>query len=404
MKIGMVLDRPFPVDDRVEKEALSLIEAGFEVHLLCLMHSHQQPSEEDYKGIKVHRFYMPLWFFKKFSPLILTIPVYASIWKKKILEFIRQNEIQVLHVHDLPLVGTALKIKQQMGIHIIADLHENYPQFIEISRHTNTFLGKLLIPKKKWHRVETLWLKEVDAVICVVQEMQTRLLNKGIKQAEYIIVPNTIDLDHLLAQQQKDPAVLKKYQTGFKILFWGRFDTARGLETLIEAGKILKEKIPDFKIILVGDGSLRPALEKMTENLDLRSQVIFEGWQPMSKLSSYLEVSDVAVIPHYKSVQTDNSSPNKLFQFMAFGKAIVASNCDSIARVIREADCGLIFKSGDANDLAHKILELWQNRELSNKLAANGRRALYEKYQWKQTIKTLIGYYRNLELQIAKQE
>lgn len=395
MKIGMVLDRPFPPDDRVEKEALSLVKAGFEVHLLCFTHKNEKRYEQ-YKGIHVHRVFAPLWFFKKFSPLILTLPLYAIFWRKKMQEFVISQKIDVLHIHDLPLVGEALRIKAKMAIPIVADMHENYPEFIAISRHTNTLTGKVLVSKKAWRQKEKEWLAGCDAVVCVVEEMARRLQNRGIRGPEFLVVPNTIDVKQLFSMQQPDPKVEQAYKDGFNVLFWGRFDTARGLPVFIEAVNELKTKIPNLKALLVGDGSIKPELQSLAKKLGVQEMIAFEGWQPLSKIESYLKVSQIAVIPHYKTPQTDNSSPNKLFQFMAFGRAIVASNCNSIERIIRENECGLIFESGNAAELAQSIWQLYRDPDLREKMGRRGKEALMQKYRWEMTVQPLIDYYARL--------
>jgi hypothetical protein len=122
MKIGMILDKPFPVDDRVEKEARSLTEAGFDVHLLCFTFG-DLPKREIYKGIRIQRVYMPRPLYKKLSALILLLPFYNGFWKKRIRRFVHENRIDALHVHDLPLCGLALEVKEEYHIPLVADMH-----------------------------------------------------------------------------------------------------------------------------------------------------------------------------------------------------------------------------------------------------------------------------------------
>jgi glycosyltransferase involved in cell wall biosynthesis len=103
------------------------------------------------------------------------------------------------------------------------------------------------------------------------------------------------------------------------------------------------------------------------------------------------------VIPHLKSPQTDNSSPNKLFIYMLFQKPVVTSNCRSIAQVIEENECGLIFPSGDAQALAQSILQLYRNKDQRLQMGQNAARAVREKYDWNTTVQPLIQMYRDLE-------
>ena len=104
INIGMLLEDSFPFDIRVEKEAKSLISAGYKVHLLCL--SDKAGDEYSvYKGIHVYRIgWGKNKFARFFNKLINRIFLQNNFWKHEIELFIQKNDIKVLHVHDLPLL------------------------------------------------------------------------------------------------------------------------------------------------------------------------------------------------------------------------------------------------------------------------------------------------------------
>jgi len=389
----MVLDNRFPPDERVEKEALSLISAGFAVYLLCFTFG-DKPAEENYRGINIRRVYMPQGLYKKLSALILTVPFYRWFWYRKMQQFIENEKIDCLHIHDLPLCGTALKIRKKLEIPVIADMHENYPVLVEQEKWANTFWGKLLISKQKWYRMEKKWLSEVDHIICIVEEMQARFGKILDTPKTFTILPNYIDPEPFLANQHSVPEITGKFQGKFGILYYGGLDSTRGLETLLGAGKILKEKIPDLAIIVVGTGSILPELQYMTKRFAIDDIVAFEGWQKQSILGSYMPATQIVVIPHLKSDQTDNSSPNKLFIAMAFGKPVIATNCRSLERIITEAECGLIYPSGDSQALAWRILELYQNAAQRQRLGYNAKLSVSNKYSWSRAVTGVIEVYR----------
>jgi len=395
MKIGMVLDREFPPDDRVEKEALHLIAAGFEVHLLCFTFG-KGPQFEEYKGIKVHRVFMPRWLFKKLSALILTVPFYARFWRKKMTDFVAANGIEALHIHDLPLVGVGLAVKQKFNIPLIADMHENYPVFISEIKFANTLAGRLLISKKKWAEKEREWLNRVDRIIVVNRGMQERIERQGVKDKQFVVVPNSPQIAEVLSSQQDLPELEAKYKDKFVVFYFGGLDSRRGLDTLIDAVPLLRRTIGNLRIVIVGQGSYRADLEEKIRKLQVASLVTFEGWHPVRHLRAFLQYAAVGVIPHLKSPQTDNSSPNKLFLYMLFKTPIVASNCRSIQEIIEENKCGLIFKSGDSNDLARRILYLHKNPEEGKAMGERGYRAVRQKYDWQVGAARMIEMYKGL--------
>ena len=104
MRIGMILDKEFPPDSRVENEAVSLIKNGFEVYLFCLNFNNQKAFEV-INGINVIRFEFKRIFYKKLSPLAYSIPLYHNLLKAKIKSFIDSNKFDILHIHDMVIAG-----------------------------------------------------------------------------------------------------------------------------------------------------------------------------------------------------------------------------------------------------------------------------------------------------------
>jgi hypothetical protein len=98
-------------------------------------------------------------FLYKSSVASLTFPFYFWFWKKFLRHLLRSYTIDVLHVHDLPLVGVGIQLRAQFNLKLIADLHENWPAFLEISRHTQTFAGRLLSPNTLWRNTRKKFCK-----------------------------------------------------------------------------------------------------------------------------------------------------------------------------------------------------------------------------------------------------
>ena len=128
MTIGMLLNAPYPSDLRVKKETDALLRAGFKINLLCLRRSDEK-YEESFEGIQITRIdagtndiHLAFW------DVILSMTFIHPRFKKAIPGWVKRNGIQILHVHDLPLAGTALKLRTQLKIPVVCDFHENYPE------------------------------------------------------------------------------------------------------------------------------------------------------------------------------------------------------------------------------------------------------------------------------------
>ena len=402
MKIGMVLDSNFPPDIRVENEAVCLVENGHEVHLLCFDFSVNYEKYEVYRGINIHRLYKHKEWVKKGKALTNTfLNFYPHYWKKKIIQFALNNEIEVLHIHDLHILGAAISANKNLNLPIVSDLHENYPEALKYYKFANTFPGNLIISKKKWAYKEKEWCTKADYIITVIEEAIQRYGNIGIPEEKITVIQNYVNEGDFL-KYDEDQDILQKYRDKFVAIYVGAFDTHRGLESVIKALPEVVKEIPDFLLVLVGRGSNYSSLQKLAQELSVSNYVVFEGFQPQEKIPSYIIASSIGLIPHLKTAHTDNTIPHKLFHYMLMNKPVVAANCNPIERILNESNAGLIYRSNNEKELADKIIQLYKNNNLRIEMGENGKKAVLEKYNWSITIKNLTNLYKNIEFKITQ--
>jgi len=392
MKIGMVLDNEFTGDLRVENEITALQKAGFQVFLLCLNFGSKKNYEE-FNGAKIFRIPINLKIKKKLAGLNNTLfNFYPLFWAYHIKRFAKQNKIEILHVHDLWLLNGALKANKELFLPLVADLHENFVAALEQYNYVNVFPNKYLISKKRWAKSEKEWCAKADALITVIDEAVERYVQLGIPEEKIYVVPNYVNLNNFTSGTINN-AIVEKYSKYFTLIYTGGFDAHRGLETVIEAGAILKKKIPDLKIVLVGSGSNFKSLKKLARKLNSGNVISFEGWQHVSELPSYIQAAEAGLIPHLKTVHTDNTIPHKLFQYMIFSKPVVASNCNPLKRIVTETNAGKIFESGNPKELAQQVMELYLNPGERKAMGKRGKAAVLSKYNWEKASENLIALY-----------
>jgi glycosyltransferase involved in cell wall biosynthesis len=277
---------------------------------------------------------------------------------------------------------------------IVGDLHENYVDALEHYKFSTVFPGNILISIKKWRKIEKEWISKLDYAVVVVEEMKQRI-TPFIKKDKIIVYENYVNKDDFL-NYSEHKEIIEKYKNKFVISYIGGFDYHRGIHTIIKSLQYLKN-IDNLKFCAVGSGKNLNELFTYAKKLNVLNLIDFEGWQSPNNLPNYFFASDIGIIPHLKSVQTDNSSPNKLYQYMLSERPIISTNCNSIQRVIKESNTGLIYKSGDAKNLAKKIIQLYENPELRKQMGKNGKKAVIEKYNWENTSKNLIELYEKIE-------
>ena len=388
MRILMILDHEFPPDIRVENEMETLSEAGHEIHLACFTRQHR-PEYEKGETCHIHRRAISGLVYKS-SVAALTFPMYFTFWRRFITRLVRQFRFDAIHVHDLPLAEVAAGICRKNNIPLTVDLHENWPAYLRISRHTKSLMGRFLSPNRKWIKYERQVLHMADNIIVVVDEARERLIQLGLDPSTIHVVSNTLNLKHFSISET--PATHSDV-----ILFYaGGLTYHRGIQVVLKALAIVKDTNPDLKCWILGEGSYKVKLQEICAQLGLEDRVIFHGWIPYEKMIEMLIQADYALIPHLKSDHTDSTIPHKLFQYMYAKKPVISSDCVPVARIIRETNAGYIYPSRNSDDLA-KIFQNVNEKE-RNRFGYNGARWVQQRFNWNHDSSVLKEIYSNLSI------
>jgi len=396
MNIGMILDNEFHGDLRVENEVSTLMDQGFKVTILCFDHKNKKPKESSFNNATVVKKYLPLFYKNKMKGLTnFIIDPYTLYWSRMINSFISSHEIDVLHVHDLYLLGAAFKANKRINNKkiIVADLHENYPAALKYYKFSNKFPGNVLISIPKWERTEKKWINEADYIITVIEEAKSRYQNLGAKNV--FVVANYVNRN-TFKNNKTEEASINSNNSSFKALYVGGFDSHRGIECAIKSVKIVINRIPNFELVLVGAGSNQQELIELVKKLDISKYVSFEGWQSPTILPDYISNSDICLIPHLKTEHTDHTIPHKLFQYMFMKKPVISTDCTPIERILEESNAGLIYTSNNEMELADRIIDLYSNPAKRDMLGENGHAAVIDKYNWQKTSNTLLNLYKEI--------
>ncbi|NEW80141.1 MAG: glycosyltransferase family 4 protein [Gelidibacter sp.] len=394
MRIGMILDKTFPPDPRVENEAISLINNGHDVFLFCLKYNKESESQV-INEIQVKK-YASNKLTYKLSALAYTFPFYTEIMSKKIKHFLNVNKIEAIHIHDMRIAAAVFKANKTLKLPTVLDLHDNMPEIMKLYAHLQKFPGKQLISPKKWKQKEEEFINKATKIITVSQEFIEEVVGRTqISRDKIVLVPNTVHRS-FYEDAVIDNLVLDTYKNDFVILYLGDTGLRRGLQTAIESLSILKEKIPNVKLVIVGISSTDPILKQQVTDLKLENQVDFLGWQNVSLFPSYIVASSVCISPLLRNIQHDVAYANKLFQYMSFAKPVLVSDAIAQKNLIEKTNSGLVHLEKNSQDFADKVLQLYANQSLRDRLGQNGKQFVQEEFCWEKTSEKLIALYANL--------
>ena len=387
MNILMVLETPFPPDLRVENEIDALLEAGHNITIIAGFRTKVERIGY-YEKADLIRVFVPRLIYKS-SIGCLSYPFYFKFWKRKITKVLLENKYDAVHIHDLPLSQVLVELRKetQQDFKITLDLHENYPDYLKIAKHTQSLLGKFFFDYQQWLDYENKMIKQVDTIITVVDEMKARIVASGIDPDKIVVISNTFNSSKFSAPI-RDPE-----QKNFILFYGGGVTIDRGLQYIIPALPEIAKVIPGIKLWIVGDGSYLKNLKKLAQDFKVEHLVKFFGHQTFTELLRFLSKSSVALIPHLKSPQTESGLPHKIFQYMITEIPIVASNCLPFIRILEDNEAGLIYTYDKPKEFSEKIIQLYNNLDLQEKLTTNARKVLKEKYLWEFDAERLAKIY-----------
>ena len=275
MRIGMILDKRFPPDPRVENEAHSLIAAGHEVLLFCLSYGGES-QEENLGGIQVKR-YPSNTLEYKLSALSYDLPLYRYFMKKKIKDFIKKNELNVLHIHDITVAKAVFEVNVKFKIPVVLDLHDNIPENMIYYPHLQKFPGKYIISPKRWKKEEEKLIHQSDYVITVSPEFVDEIVSRtNISGDKIVMVPNSVRREFYLDYHIEN-GIIQRYKDQYVLLYVGDTNLRRGLLTAIKAVPELIEKIPNLNVVIVGKNTTDVVLKEAVKELQIEKYVDFEG-------------------------------------------------------------------------------------------------------------------------------
>ncbi len=386
--ILMLLQAPFPPDIRLEKEIRSLHAAGYEVIVLCNQYEKgKSPQFPHAKIIRIKAHFKSIKLNK-----ILNFPIFFNprFLFTTIITFVKYKP-DFLHAHDLPMMPLALILKFLFNKPVIFDMHENYPQALRAFKKKGVinflFKNPLLA-----ERIEKFSLKYSDQIIVVVEENKERLIQEKVNENKIVIVSNTVDLKTFKFLPQNK---INDFPDKFILLYTGTVSPERGLETPVEAITIIKEKLPNILLLIIGDGKSVPELTELIKKRKIREFVKLIPWVGHENLGHYIMAADICIIPQPNNEFINTTVPHKLFEYMALSKPVLVSDAVPLKRIIDDTNAGLSFISGDPEDFANKVLQIAKSDMDYGK---NGYNAVRKKYNWENDAKNLISQYENFKI------
>lgn len=249
------------------------------------------------------------------------------------------------------------------------------------------FMGKPLPELLRWRASNLLRynLNVACRIICVSEIAKDHLMKTwNVPADKLVVLPNAVDVERF----KPDPKLGARTRASLQltnhplIVFVGSFYQWHDVRTLLKAFAVVLKTYPASRFILVGDGAEREKMMQLSEDMGLAGAVRFTGFVSHMEVSQYVNAADIAVVPVPVMKQEMWLSPMKLFEYMAAGKAVVASAMGQIKDVIRDGENGLLVPAGDERTLAVTLGRLIDDKPLRIQLGEQARSDAVRYHSW----------------------
>ena len=247
-------------------------------------------------------------------------------------------------------------------------------------------------------RLEIETAKMSDHVFTITKALKDILIENGISENKITVLPNAVDPSKFNISK-KDKRLEKEldFQNKVVIGYIGSFVKYEGLDLLLEASSILKNKLGDcFRLLLVGDGDMMKNLRNMARFLQLEDIIIFTGRVSHKEVNRYYSLIDIAPLPRKGFRVCELVSPLKPFEAMGAGKVLITSSVEALAEIIDDGKTGFVFEKDNAEDLADKLELVILDKELRKQIGNNANKWVIENHSWDVISKRVIDVYQKL--------
>lgn len=390
-KILMLLaQNDINTDPRVSKAFQSATDHGYEVKVCCYMRYDESVYSKNVDRIRM-LFSRNIGTYKKIkdayvdekirtkvhkrTPLfgVLATLVMLSIHPVDIFFKSKYFKPDIVHVNDLNTLLSGVMFKIFCGSKLIYDSHELWVDMI--------YAHPLCIRKAiTWY--EKFLIQYADEVITV-----NNLIAKELVERYGILTPHVVMNVPYLQSVNLEP------HTGVKVIYQGKYDSDRYLENVVRGAQYF---LPGITLTMRGVGDYGETLKKCVQS----NNVEFIPPVTMDKLVQSLSGFDIGVATGaYKQGKNGEfASPNKMFEYMMAGLAVVGNTSPVIQYMITTSDSGIVFDGGNPKDFARAINEIASDTVRMNEMKRNGIVYTTEHYCWEKEQAKLITVYNTCEL------
>ena len=241
---------------------------------------------------------------------------------------------------------------------------------------------------------EGLTLGFVDGIISISKAVERSFMNSPLFRPIFRlkprrVIPNAIDPREIESVKPSDPKAARREMGGdgeLLLLNVASFKPAKGHAYLIRAVREARDMLPNLKLLIVGDGPLKPQIERLVKRMGLEKTVVFLGKR--SDAVKFLWLCDIFVLP-----SVSEGLGLAAIEAMAAGRPVVATRVGGIPEAVRDGVDGLLVPPRDPEALARAIVTLARDEGLRRRMGEAGRRRAREEFSVEEAARRYEEFY-----------
>lgn len=319
---------------------------------------------------------------------------------KRILEVSSKEKPDILHAHS-PVLNAypAIYAGRKLGIPVVYEIRA----FWEDAAVDHGSYAEGSLKYKLTRYLETCSCRQADHVAILCHGLKDDLVSRGIPADKISVVYNGVNPQDF-KPTEPDSAYFKQWHLEGKTVigFIGSFYRYEGLDLLLQAFSSISAENSHVILLLVGGGEMEDSLRREAEALGLSSKVIMPGRISHARIPGIYALTDILVYPRHPMRLTDLVTPLKPLEAMAMGKVVIASNVGGHRELIRNNKTALLFKAGDAIDLAHSLTMVLSDASLRRSMEIASATWVRSNHTWEKTTTVYEPIYLDLKRQSNK--
>ena len=406
MRILHILDHSIPLHSGYTFRTLAILKEqralGWNTfHLTGSKQENCRVLEEDVDGWHFYRTHGASGLTAKL-PVLNQAAVIDSL-TQRLDEVVKIVKPDILHAHS-PVLNAlpALRVGRKMGIPVVYEVRAFWED-AAVDHGTSREGG---IRYRLTRELESYALRRVDAITTICEGLRNDILGRGIAPEKITVIPNAVNIEDFSVNESPDLQLAKDLGLDGKLLlgFIGSFYAYEGLSVLLRALPKMLSSNPDIRILLVGGGPQVKELKSLVAQLDIEDKVIFTGRVPHDQVQRYYNLIDILVYPRLRMRLTELVTPLKPLEAMAQGRLVVASDVGGHLELIRDQVTGVLFRAGDPDALASKVLELLSRPDLWPGLRVAARSFVETQRNWPVSVARYKTVYGSLLSELVAEE